>query len=202
MKEWDIDSYNRKWRQAFGVFRCDGTLHWGLYNEFIPVVKRQVVAYLTHVDGKGELKAVIEDRHPDYLTMEPLYYPLSSGWYATRTKHTEVAECLLVRRHLKGFQVGVNRSNYSTVVADEKGQLLRDTLAFYCIDPLTRPPFQRYDPEKKFGVLSPTLSYMGGILYYLTTPIGLFKKGKLSLENQAFVPYVTPYLGATCPIAY
>jgi hypothetical protein len=197
MKEWDLDSYNRKWRHTVGIFKTpDNVLHQGYFNEFFVLASSRAIGVLVS-KGKDDMKRYsLESESDGYPTASIEYHPITSGWYP----HTQ-GHALLVRKHGRGFLMGVSDSSYTIEIVNRKGHRVANTRsAVSGISLLRQVPTSSYERDKPFGILSRRLWWNRKFLMFLHRTIGIFSGDILQLESASYKPYVAPYLEDQCQI--
>jgi hypothetical protein len=195
MKEYDLDSYCRKWRQTTGFFTTGkNELKQGTFTEFFEI-ERNILGVTIALPGK-EQNFVLERAYDGYEMAKIEYHPVDSGWYPHRE-----GVALLVRRHVRGFSQGLSNNNHSLSVYDAKGKEHDSWARFSHVDFLKRPTFEKLDPDKPFGVMNERIWWKDGMIFFLQRTIGCFKGTRVMLESRAFNPYIAPLLEEKCQIA-
>lgn len=200
MKEWDHDSYNRKWRSSVGFYKDEvGRITQCYYTDFFDIEENEYAAHVLLSARDTDTRTVaIECDHDDFSRVELLYHPVDSGWY----QMTDGGVALLTRIHHRGFKIGLSNESHRLSAYHLTGTPFRATPAFMKVNFLARPAYEQYDPEKSFGILSDKVWWREGALRYLSRVIGYFRnEGKeVCLEDAAYVPFVKPLLGEKCQI--
>lgn len=197
MKEWDVDSYTRKWRGVTGFVELEGDTHQTYFHEFWPE-SRQVVGVVATVRGHPtEGKYLLECPNGKYPSLSIQYVPIAAGWYLHKS-----GAALITRKHVRGFSMGVSGNTHTLTCYDGNGVHDAGMDRFSNVDLKQAPKFKEYNPDQPFGILSDQLSWMKDRLMYLRRTIGWFSKGKLTLEHPAFYPYIAKYLEGKCQISY
>jgi hypothetical protein len=196
MKEYDLDSYSRKWRGTSGLFKDhDGVLRQAYYAEFFAIARGSVGCTATVKEGPE--RWIVNGTLEGYQSLNILYAPIQSGWYAMNGGGWG----LLTRKHTRAFQVGVCVSSHlclSWDADDVSFQYVSPTLCKF-LEPAQEKPF---DPAQPWGILDFRLWWNKTRLMYLNQTIGMFCNGKWLLEDDNYLPYVKPLLGDACQTTY
>lgn len=198
MKEWDLDSYNRKWRGTYAVYGHEsGKMDYGYLSEFFLLAKSgNKVGTNVIRDGRVTAYAIETENEQGYEKISLCYHPLVAGWY----KH-QWGYALLTRYHIRGFQIGVNTGNYACDIRTTGGDKLAKVDPFDGLDFLSEVQYTPYN-FGKFGILSRKLWWGDGQLNFLGRAIGIFKKpDHLILEGPEYLPYIKHHMGDECQIS-
>lgn len=193
MKEYDIDSYSRKWRQTFGVYStAKNELQQGYFQDFFEI-DRNIIGVEIETPLGHEKRCVLERSYADYDMVKIEYHPIESGWYPSM-----FGFALLVRKHIRGFQQGLSAGNHDLTAYTPSGAV--GTARFHHCDFLKRPDYSKMDPEKPFGIMSDRIWWRNGLIHFLNRTIGTYVGNRVMLESKAFTPYIRPLLEDKCQI--
>lgn len=197
IKEYDPESYARKWRGSLGIAEVNGEKKAVYYSDIISYTLddgERVTATL--LDSSSELYA-INHKTPQMKTVVPLYYPWEAGIYVSSVS-TEVFS-LLWRAHRKSYTNGIYfGSNWNLItIHPETSEYISNprlnTLNWFT--PLPKMPVR----EQGSGYLSKKFWYLGEKVYFLYSHIGI-KQGKTFSVSQDLVPFLKPHLDEECQI--
>lgn len=193
--EFDLDSWNRKWKHSVGVLmRPDGTRFQGYYEEFEKITKTEYAAYL-HEDGMyvmGSDPSTTASLHNRYAM--PQYYPIESGMYWMNAQQSLWA--MVCKTHKKSFTVGLCDTAYNIWSYDE--QATSTLVILSSVDLLTPMKYTPFDPDKPFGVLSKKVWWKHNSLLWCSRQIGIIKKRTIYLDDNFYIPFIQPLVGHEC----
>jgi ribosome modulation factor len=196
MKEYDLDSYGRKWRQTHGFYRMvSGELRQGNFMDFFLIGDTKIGVELVDPNG-GEHRYVLENPSSDYEMAKIEYYPVASGWYVHRNGYA-----LLTRKHIRGYQQGLSTNNHDLCVLDTTGVERPELARFNWCDFLKRPEMKRLDPALNFGIMSDQVWWKDRLIYFLNRVIGTVIGNQVVLESKPFLPYIRPLVEDKCQIS-
>jgi hypothetical protein len=194
MREFDVDSYCRKWRQTYGFYTTKGELLQGWFAEFFEI-DRNVIGVEVHTPDGTEKRFSLEDPYPDYEMAQIEYHPIDSGWYTHRHGFG-----LLVRRHVRGFSQGLSNNNHVPTIYTPEGKEKPEMARYNWCNFLQRPTFSKLNPAVPFGIMKERIWWKDGLIYFLNRAIGCYKGNKVTMESSAFIPYIKPLVEETCQI--
>lgn len=178
MKEWDQDSYNRKYHDTLTVFQTGLGL------------KSFWVSGITMGENKTPNFHVIEDGKDKIITDEPIYYRFGGRIILTRNGNFAVAR----RKITKSWQIGLSGKNHIVTFFGKPEKL--DSLR-----PLEPVKVNVEAALKDSGPISEQLFVDKSTVYFLDRQVGLRRGTKFMVSESVWQEVKDSLQGFKCSIS-
>lgn len=178
MKEWDQDSYNRKYHDTLTVFQTGLGL------------KSFWVSGIAMGENKTPNFHVLEDGKDKIITDEPIYYRFGGRIILTRNGNFAVAR----RKITKSWQIGLSGKNHTVTFFGKTEKL--DSLR-----PLDPVKVNVEAALKDSGPISEQLFVDKSTVYFLDRQVGLRKGTKFMVSESVWQEVKDSLQGFKCSIS-
>jgi hypothetical protein len=164
MKEWDIDSYVRKYDKTQTVFKKETGELFSMYVAAIDI---------QHDEDNNDITIRWKDEKGNFHTnLNPVYYPFQSRLY--KNGNCVVA---LIRNIKKSWKIGLNSDNYKIIVLDGIFKL-------HLFKPLEPLVVDKQKALETKGPISDRLYISEKCVYFMAKEVGYRKGSRFTVDSS------------------